>query len=129
MILNDQYHEFLGFVYEDIIRSSIFQYALDYKLPFMPRSTGKWWGQICRNGEWQESEIDVIAYDDHHLIVGECKYRNKAAGIQELDNLKLKAQFIPSKGRELFCLLASKNGFTEDLKQIQDSHLILIDQI
>ncbi len=129
IILNDQYHEFLGFVYEDIIRSGIFQYALDHKLPFMPRSTGKWWGQICRNGEWQESEIDVIAYDDHHLIVGECKYRNKAAGIQELDSLKLKAQFIPSKGREVFCLLASKNGFTEDLERIQDSHLILIDQV
>lgn len=95
----------------------------------MPRSTGKWWGPICSNGDWQESEIDMIAYDDHHLIVGECKYRNKAVGLQELDTLKLKAQFIPAKGRELFFLLASKNGFTEELKQIQDSHLIRIDPI
>ena len=85
--------------------------------------------QICKNGVWQESEIDVIAYDDHHLIVGECKYRNKATGIQELENLKLKAQFIPAKGRELFYLLASKSGFSEEMKQNQDSHIILIDQI
>lgn len=77
----------------------------------------------------QREKRQGIAYDDHHLIVGECKYRNKAAGIQELDNLKLKAQFIPAKGRELFCLLASKNGFTKDLKQIQDSHILLIDQV
>ena len=73
--------------------------------------------------------MDVIAYDDHHLIVGECKFRSKAAGLQELDNLKLKAQFIPAKNRELFFLLASKNGFTEEVKQLQNSHLLLIDQV
>ena len=129
IILNDQYHEFLGFIYEDIIRSNIIQYALDFRLPFVPRATGKWWGQVCTSGNWQESEVDVIAFDDHYLIAGECKYRSKALGIQELDNLKLKAQFIPAKGRELFFLLASKNGFTEEVKHIQDSHLILIDQI
>ena len=129
IILNDQYHEFLGFVYEDIIRGNIFQYALDYQLPFVPRSAGKWWGQICKNSIWQESEVDVIAYDDHHLVVGECKFRSKAAGLQELDNLKLKAQFIPAKNRELFFLLASKDGFTEEVKQLQNSHLLLIDQV
>ena len=129
IILNDQYHEFLGFVYEDIIRANIFQYALDYQLPFIPRTAGKWWGQICKNNRWQESEVDIIAYDDRHLIVGECKYRSKATGLQELDSLKLKAQFIPVKGRELFFLLASKSDFTEDIKLIKDSHLMLIDQV
>ena len=129
IILNDQYHEFLGFVYEDIIRANIFQYALDYQLPFIPRTAGKWWGQICKNNRWQESEVDIIAYDDRHLIVGECKYRSKATGLQELDSLKLKAQFITVKGRELFFLLASKSSFTEDVKLIKDPHLMLIDQV
>ena len=129
IILNDQYHEFLGFVYEDVIRANIFQYALDYQLPFIPRTAGKWWGQICKNNRWQESEVDIIAYDDRHLIVGECKYRSKATGLQELDSLKLKAQFIPVKGRELFFLLASKSSFTEDVKLIKDPHLMLIDQV
>lgn len=129
IILNDQYHEFLGFVYEDIIRSNIYQYSLDYPLPFVPRTIGKWWGQICKNAIWQESEIDVIAFDDHHLILGECKYRTKATGLQELNNLKLKAQFVPAKGRELFYLLASKNGFTEEINQIQDPHLILVNEV
>ena len=81
------------------------------------------------DGSWQESEVDLVAYDDHHLLVGECKYRSKAAGIQELDGLKLKAQFVPSKGRELYYLLASKSGFTQDLRSLKDSHVILIDQI
>ena len=42
----------------------------------------------------------------------------------------MKAQFIPAKKRKLFFLLASKNGFTEEVKSIQqDPNLILIDQI
>ena len=129
VILDHHYQEFIGITYENIIRENCFQYALEQKIPFMPRTLGKWWGPVCMNSSWQESEVDLIAYDDHHLLVGECKYRSKAAGLQELDNLKLKAQFIPSNGRELFYLLASRSGFTDDLCTVSDPHLILIKQI
>ena len=128
IILDHRYQEFVGITYEDIIRENCFQYALDKEIPFMPRNLGKWWGPVYINNSWQESEVDVIAFDDYHLLVGECKYRSKATGMQELDNLKLKAQFIPSKDRELFYLLASKSGFTEELLTLSDSHLILINQ-
>ena len=47
-------------------------------------------------------------------------------GIQELDLLKLKSEFVSSKGREIYFLLASKSGFTDELLSRQDSHLILI---
>lgn len=128
-ILDHRYQEFTGITYEDIIRESCFQYALDHVIPFMPRTIGKWWGPVCIDNTWQDSEVDLVAYDDHHLLAGECKYRSKATGIQELDSLKLKAQFIPSKGRELYYLLASKSGFTEELRSMKDSHVILIDNI
>ena len=128
-VLDHRYQEFIGITYEDIIRESCFQYAMDHVIPFMPGTTGKWWGPVCIDGTWQESEVDLIAYDDHHLLVGECKYRTKAMGMQELDHLKLKAQFIPAKGRELYYLLASRSGFTEELRSLKDSHVILIDRI
>ncbi len=128
-ILNNHFNEFVGITYQDVIRENCFQYALDQKLPFMPRTLGKWWGPVYINNSWQESEVDLIAYDDHHLLVGECKYRSKAVGMQEFDSLKQKAQFIPSKQRELFYLLASKSGFTDDIRSLSDPHLILIDQV
>ena len=128
-ILDHRYQEFIGITYEDIIRDSCFRYALDQIIPFMPRTVGKWWGPVCKDNLWQESEVDVIAYDDQHLLVGECKYRNKAIGLKELDDLKLKTQFIPSGNRELFYLLASRSGFSEDLQSLQDPHVILINQI
>ncbi|MBR1709545.1 MAG: ATP-binding protein [Clostridia bacterium] len=129
IILNDQFQEFLGFCYEDIIRENSFRYAIENNLPFVPRSVGKWWGPFMSDGEWKETEIDVIAYDNHHLILGECKYRSKATGLQELDRLKFKGQFVSSKGREIFYLLASKAGFTKEILSQNDPHLILINQI
>jgi AAA+ ATPase superfamily predicted ATPase len=128
-ILNHQYDEYLGFVYESIIRGQCYYYGLDGTLPFMPLSVGKWWGNIQECGEWKESEVDVIAYDERRLVAGECKYRTKAAGVEELERLKLKAQFLPTKGRELFYLIASKSGFTEELQKFRDPHVILIDQV
>ena len=128
-ILDHHYAEFVGITYEDIIRENCFQYALHHKIPFMPRTVGKWWGPVCKDNAWQESEVDVVAYDDHYLLAGECKYRTKAVGLKELDDLKLKAQFIPGDNRELYFLLASRSGFTEGLRSLQDPHVILIDQV
>ena len=73
--------------------------------------------------------MDVVAYDDHHMIIGECKYRNKAIGLSELQLLQTKAQFVQSKGREIYYLLASRSGFTEDVLTIQDPHVIRISPI
>lgn len=128
-ILNHQYTEYLGYVYEAIIRSQCYEYGLTGTLPFMPFTTGKWWGNIQDKGQWTESEIDVVAFNDEKLVLGECKYRTKAVGINELQRLKLKGQFVQTKDREVFYLLASKNGFTDDLKALEDPHVILISPI
>ena len=94
----------------------------------MPRAVGKWWGQVKAEDQWTETEIDLAAYDDHHLILGECKYREKAVGLQELNRLMFKAQFVALKKRELYYLLASRSGFTQELLSLRDPRVILIDQ-
>ena len=48
-ILDHRYQEFLGITYEDIVRENCFRYALDQRIPFMPRTVGKWWGPICKD--------------------------------------------------------------------------------
>lgn len=128
-ILNHQYQEYLGYVYEMIIRHECYQYGLDGTIPFMPHTVGKWWGNIQENGLWKESEIDVVAFDEKRILIGECKYRSKAVGTGELERLMLKGQFVPLKNRELYYLLASKGGFTEDLLTLRNPHLILVNQI
>ena len=129
-ILTDRYSEYLGFVYEDIIRKNCYGYAAAGKIPFMPGIVGKWWGNIQENGIWHESEVDLAAYDNDNIIIGECKYKNKACGISELELLQLKANFIPKKDRKVYYLIASKSGFTSELKEksLRDN-IILIDQV
>lgn len=124
-ILNDAYKEYLGFVYEDIIRDACFEYALQKRIPFMPITVGKWWGNVKDKKGWHESEVDLIAFDDKNVIIGECKFRNKLVGISELDKLKTKAQFIPLGDRTVYYLLASKSGFTNEVK---DRDVILIEK-
>ena len=38
IVIDEKYDEYLGFVYEEIIRDSLYDYALDNKLNFMPLS-------------------------------------------------------------------------------------------
>ncbi len=125
-VLGERYNEYLGSVYEDIIRAGCYEYALHGTLPFMPMEVGKWWGNVKNEKSWHESEVDVIAYDSSNIVIGECKYRNKAVGIGELNDLKAKTLFIPTHGRKIYYLLASKSGFTDEVKA---ADAILIDQV
>lgn len=125
-VLNERFDEYQGFIYEEIIRNSLYDLALDNALNFMPINIGKWWGNIMINGEWGESEIDVVGVNNNNIVFGECKYRNKKIGIKELDGLKYKANFILKPNQRVTYLLASKSGFTSDLLSAQDSNLILI---
>ena len=120
IILDDKYSEYLGFVYEAVIRNRCYELGVEKVIPFIPKSTGKWWGNICEDGEWKGTEADVIAYDDDNIVIGECKYRKKAIGMKELDYLKLKARFIPVKGRKVFYLLTGKSGFTKENRQDEE---------
>ena len=126
-ILNEQYNEYLGFIYEEIIRNNLYQLALSKKLSFMPIGIGKWWGNIYLNGKWCESEIDVVGINGNNLVLGECKYRNKKVGIKELDNLKYKASFIAKEGQQITYLLASESGFTDELLQLKSKDIVLIE--
>lgn len=125
-ILGDHLQEYLGFVYEEIIQENCFTYALQKKIPFMPEVIGKWWGNVMNDGKWSESEIDLVAFNSQSIVVGECKYRQKKMGLNELILLEKKASFMPVKGRKLYYLLASRNGFTDELLARKD--VILIEQ-
>ena len=126
-VLGDKYSEYLGPIYEEIIQSACYNYAIDGRLPFMPTTVGRWWGNVKTDGEWTESEVDLIAYNDSDIIIGECKFRNRKVGVNELDLLKAKTPFIPVGTRRVHYLLASRKGFTDKLKSEED--VILIDKI
>lgn len=125
-VLDTVFQEYMGFVYEDVIRNSLFSLALNHDIPFMPKEIGKWWGNIRKDGTWMESEIDAAAVNGRNVLLGECKYRNRKAGIQELESLKMKAGYAVNEASRITYLIASSGGFTDELLNIKETDLVLI---
>ena len=94
----------------------------------MPVTVAKWWGNVQNENGWHESEVDLVAYDDKNIILGECKYKSKRVGVNELAELRAKIPFVPVKDRKVYCLLASKGGFTDALDAMKGEDVILISE-
>jgi len=106
---------FSGFVaknYEDL--------AIEYILKhYDVLKCGRWWSK--------DQEIDAIGVGENHLIVAECKYSNKKVGVDILQALQDKTQYIETKLPIKHYLLFSKSGFTEELKSLESEEVVLIE--
>lgn len=112
-IIKTNFAEFVSKVYEDL--------AINYLLNTYKEllKCGRWWDK--------DTEIDAIGVAKDYLIVAECKYKNKAVGINVLEDLKTKAKKIDSNLPIKKYILFSKSGFTNDLKALASNEIILID--
>ncbi|PIW11695.1 MAG: hypothetical protein COZ07_06950 [Candidatus Infernicultor aquiphilus] len=113
---------FTGFVFEDICLQRIKNLNRKNMLPFKASNIGRWWNN--------EEEIDIVAYDEKQsFIFGECKWRNKKVGLNELNELERKANNFFYAGQKYF-ILFSKSGFNEKLNNLskQRKDILLFDQ-
>ena len=109
---------FVGRVFEDIIT----EIAHD-NLPFNASGIGKWWN---RRGD----EIDIVAANGDSreiLLLGEVKWTNKTAGRGILASLKKKKDLVKwhNEDRKEYYLVASKSGFTPELREIMKSEGVI----
>jgi len=112
---------FTGFTFEDICLQRLKNLNRKNRLPFKARSIGRWWNN--------KEEIDIVAYDDQQsFIFGECKWKNKKVGLNELYNLERKADNFFDVKQKYFTLF-SKSGFSEELKNLssQRKDILLFD--
>lgn len=112
---------FTGFTFEDICLQRLKNLNRKNMLPFKARSIGRWWNN--------KEEIDIVAYDDQQsFIFGECKWKNKKVGLNELYNLERKADNFFDVKQKYFALF-SKSGFSEELKNLssQRKDILLFD--
>ena len=92
----------------------------------MPNNIGNCYVNVFQDGKWFETEIDVIGINGQNVIIGECKYKNKKIGINELKQLQFKANFLVKSNQNVFYMLASNEGFTKELLELNDKNLLLI---
>ena len=76
----------MGLVFEQMCREYLLRYAED--LPIILSDVGQWWGTDAK--EKKEVQIDIVGtpVEGKEYIIGSCKYRNEAIGVDELELLK-----------------------------------------
>jgi len=109
--IEENFSGYVSKTYEDL--------AIKYILEnFEVLKCGRWWDR--------SNEIDAVAIADDHLIVAECKYRNKKVGVDILESLKDKVKYIETQLPVTKYILFSKSGFTKELELLKSDEIILI---
>jgi len=113
--------EFMGLAFEVIIKELLQTLTLQGKAPISFHKIGRWWNR--------QKEIDLVALnrDTGDALFVECKWTSNEVDIDVLHELKRKSEDVPAgKGRR-FYLLASKSGFSNRLRQVQNDNIFLWD--
>ena len=116
----------VGYVYEDICRSKMWELNAQGKLPFLFDRVGRWWGG-------KDTEIDIVAVDTNdrsNILFGECKFhQNTQMQLSELRQLKAKAAAVQwgKESRTEYFILFCISGYSEELHRLAESdpHIIL----
>lgn len=120
-----QLDEYTSHIFETICREYLLKLNMQNKLPFHFTKIGRWWDK--------QNELDIMATDKNknHFILGECKFKNSAFDLSELNNII--AKFKPNKkDTKVYYYLFSKSGFTNGVMKTakeKDIRLVTIDDL
>jgi AAA+ ATPase superfamily predicted ATPase len=101
-------------IFEQACQQYFWRAGLEEKLPFTPKRIGGWWQA--------NQEVDIVVLGETQLMLVECKWSNRAVGLDILENLEAKTKAIQKEAGKQRVLygLCSRSGFTEQLTaQIQ----------
>lgn len=122
-------NDYMGLIFEKMCSDYLLCYAdnMDFQL----LDIGQWWG--TDSVEKKQIQIDLVGSTDKkdEYLIGSCKFRNEAIGIDEL-NLLRKYAAVFGKGKTYHYYIFSKGGFTEALKDASDRgevKLITLDEM
>lgn len=110
-------NDYMGLVFEKMCSDYLLYYADESDFQLV--DIGQWWG--TDSVEKKQVQIDLVGstYNKNEYLIGSCKYRNEAIGIDELDLLR-KYAAVFGKGKKYHYYIFSKGGFTEGLKALAD---------
>ncbi|KAA0257653.1 ATP-binding protein [Deferribacter autotrophicus] len=104
-------NSYVGLIFEEIAVEYLKILNKQRKLPFIFDRIGKWWGN--NPVKKREEEIDIVAYDEENLLVGECKWQNKKVDLPVLNQLIEKSALFDKPNK--YYVLFSRSGFTESM--------------
>lgn len=107
--------DYMGLIFEKMCQDYLLYYAKN--LPIALGDVGQWWG--TDPGKKKQIQIDIVGMpaDGDEYVIGSCKYRNEAIGVEELELMKEYANVF-GKGRKYHYYIFSKGGFSKALQEL-----------
>jgi AAA+ ATPase superfamily predicted ATPase len=99
----------VGYVFEDIIKSSLHLLFKNGLIPFLPDTVGKTWGKVP-NEKGKSYEMDIIGEKNNQLLVIECKWREKQVDDKQINHFLRNCSYLKTK-KEIIPVFISKTGF------------------
>lgn len=130
-VIKKDLHKFASKAFEEVAIRYLRLQNRDELLPFIFLSIGRWWGNVIHHDEngkpfSSPEEIDILACDkqEKSFIIGECKFRNEAFDLRELEKLKAKHE----RTGTIYYYLFSLGGFTDAVREAADAenNIVLI---
>ena len=107
--IDEQLPVFMGREFENICLQFMWLQNTQGKLPFELTEMGRWWGTDPELKA--EAELDIVGCGrDKRLLLGECKWSNKAVDSPVLETLIDRARLLPYQTHGYY--LFAKTGFT-----------------
>ena len=118
--IRNNLHKFASKAFEEVCIRYLRLQNRDGLLPFTFLSVGRWWGNVTHRGAdgkpfSSPEEIDVLACDEDrkNTLIGECKFRNEAFDLHELEKLRTKHE----RQGNVYYYLFSLGGFTDAVRE------------
>lgn len=122
--VKEQLSDFMGLIFERMCRDYLLYYAED--LPIDLNEIGQWWGTDVRKKKQVQIDIVGTSTEGKEYLIGSCKYKNEAIGMDELELLREYASVF-GKGTRYHYYIFSRSGFTEGLrKAAEDGEVKLV---
>lgn len=108
--VKSQLNHYMGPVFEEICTQYLYLPALIASAPFLYSKTGRWWGN--NPAKKKQEEIDIVALNEDHILLGECKWQNAPIGADVLESLLTQGNlfYMPKKYFYVF----AKRTFSEE---------------
>ena len=110
----DDIPNLMGDAFESICTEYLTRLAKNGKLPFIPYSIGKWWGNNPTIKAQDDVDILMLSRNGKKGIFVECKFTSKPMPYDEYEDLKT-AMSAFGNVKEKYMIFISKSGFTDSV--------------
>jgi len=112
----DDLPNLMGDAFEKICLEYMIRLAKKGKLPFVPHSTGRWWGNNPVAKSQDDVDILMLSKNRKKGIFVECKFTSKPMPYDEYEDLKT-AMAAFEDVKEKYMYFISKSGFSDSVKR------------